>query len=84
MSVAAFCGSWFDADEARKPHGPPSKIQFHRIASEDVGDFLFGGQHNERGLQQTGAHLRWRFRFRSLMTVRGALGCRSLRIRSRH
>jgi hypothetical protein len=20
----------------------------HRIASEDVGDFLFGGQHNER------------------------------------
>ncbi len=28
----------------------------HRVAGKDVGDLLFGGEHNKRRLQQSGAN----------------------------
>ena len=36
----------------------------HRVAGKDVGDLLFGGKHNQRRLEQAGANLRRRLRFR--------------------
>ena len=50
------------ADEARS-HMAAVEDPVHRVAGEDVGDLFFGGQDDERRLQQAGADLRGRLRF---------------------
>ena len=57
------CRFGLDADEARS-HMAAVEYPVHRVAGEDVGDFLFVGQYDERRLQKPSANLRRRIRFR--------------------
>ena len=56
------CRFGLDADKPRS-HMAAVEDPVHRVAGEDVGDFLLIGQNNERRLQQPSANQRRRFRF---------------------